>query len=144
MCVSSSRSHSAKLFSLTTLQKIQHSFGELNPKLVDQNGPEFAKEVLKNSKEIQNDLKMTPFETASMQAGAGMPDNGGKAIRTAMNKAKGWNMLASHNKVKAIRKETLPFGKKMQCTFYEVISLKLRIPYGIYLLSIYVAISTHV
>ena len=81
-------------------------------KLVDQNGPEFAKEVLKNSKEIQNDLKMTPFETASMQAGAGMPDNGGKAIRTAMNKAKGWNMLASHNKVKAIRKETLPFGKE--------------------------------
>ena len=27
---------------------------------------------------------MTPFETASMQAGAGMPDNGGIKIRTAI------------------------------------------------------------
>ena len=81
-------------------------------KLVDQNGPEFAKDVLKNSKEIQNDLKMTPFETASMQAGLGIPDNGGIKMRTAMNKAKGWNMLASHNKVKAVRKENLPFGKE--------------------------------
>ena len=81
-------------------------------KVVDQNGPEFAKDVLKNSKEIQNDLKMTPFETASMQAGLGIPDNGGIKMRTAMNKAKGWNMLASHKKVKAIREETLPFGKE--------------------------------
>ena len=29
-------------------------------KVVDQNGKQFAKEVTKNSKEIQNDLKMTP------------------------------------------------------------------------------------
>ena len=46
-------------------------------KVVDQNGKDFANEVTKNSREIQNDLKMTPFETASMLAGAGLPDNGG-------------------------------------------------------------------
>ena len=61
-------------------------------KVVDQNGKDFANEVTKNSREIQNDLKMTPFETASMLAGAGLPDNGGIKLRTAMNKRDGWNV----------------------------------------------------
>ena len=80
-------------------------------KVVDQNGKDFANEVTKNSREIQNDLKMTPFETASMLAGAGLPDNGGIKLRTAMNKTKGWNVLASHKKVLMVRQNVLPFGK---------------------------------
>ena len=36
-------------------------------KMVDQNGPEFASEVTRNSLEIQGGLKMSPFETASEQ-----------------------------------------------------------------------------
>ena len=80
-------------------------------KVVDQNGTDFANEVTKNSREIQNDLKMTPFETASMLAGAGLPDNGGIKLRTAMNKTKGWNVLASHKKVLMVRQNVLPFGK---------------------------------
>ena len=42
-------------------------------KMVDQNGPEFASEVTRNSIEIQGGLKMSPFETASVTAGMGIP-----------------------------------------------------------------------
>ena len=41
----------------------------------------------------------------------GIPDNAAIKLRTAMNKTKGWNMLASHKKVKQIRKTKLPFEK---------------------------------
>ena len=80
-------------------------------KMVDQNGPEFASEVTRNSIEIQGGLKMSPFETASVTAGMGIPDNAAIKLRTAMNKTKGWNMLASHKKVKQIRETKLPFEK---------------------------------
>ena len=80
-------------------------------KVVDQHGSKFAAEVTKNSKEIQGGLKMSPLETASVTAGMGIPDNAAIKLRTAMNKAKGWNMLASHKKVKQIRETKLPFEK---------------------------------
>ena len=54
---------------------------------------------------------MSVFETASVTAGMGIPDNAANKLRTAMNKTKGWNMLASKNKVKELRKNKLPFGK---------------------------------
>ena len=80
-------------------------------KLVDQHGSKFAAEVTKNSKEIQGGLKMTDLETASVTAGMGIPDNAAIKLRTAMNKAKGWNMLASHKQVKKIRETKLLFEK---------------------------------
>ena len=80
-------------------------------KVVDQHGSKFAAEVTKNSKEIQGGLKMSALETASVTAGMGIPDNAAIKLRTAMNKAKGWNMLASHKKVKQIRENKLPFEK---------------------------------
>ena len=79
-------------------------------KVVDKNGPEFASEVTKNSKEIQSGLKMSPYETASMTAG--ITDSAANKLRTAMNKKKGWNMLASHRQVKKTRVSQLPFGKE--------------------------------
>ena len=80
-------------------------------KVVDQHGSGFAAEVTKNSREIQGGLKLSAFETASVTAGMGIPDNAAIKLRTAMNKAKGWNMLASHKKVKEVRETKLPFGK---------------------------------
>ena len=94
-------------------------------KMVDQNGPEFASEVTRNSIEIQGGLKMSPFETASVTAGMGIPDNAAIKLRTAMNKTKGWNMLASHKKVKQIRETKLPFEKDAW-EFQEHIYIKTR------------------
>ena len=54
---------------------------------------------------------MSAFETASMTAGLGIPDNAANKIRSAMNKTKGWNILASKEKVKKVRRTELPFGK---------------------------------
>ena len=81
-------------------------------KVVDKNGPELASEVLNNSKEIQGQLKLTQFDTASMTAGMGITDSAAKKMRSAMNKRKGWNMLASHRQVKKMRVSQLPFGKE--------------------------------
>ena len=80
--------------------------------VVDQNGSEYASEVVKNSREIQGQLKLTPYDTASMTAGMGITDSAAIKMRTAMNKRKGWNMLASHRQVKKIRVSQLPFGKE--------------------------------
>ena len=55
---------------------------------------------------------MTPFDTASMTAGMGITDSAAIKMRSAMNKRKGWNMLASHRQVKKIRVSQLPFGKE--------------------------------
>ena len=81
-------------------------------KMVDKNGPDFAKTVTENSKEIQEGLKLTTEETASITAGLGLPDRAAKKFRTGMNKSKGWNVLASHNKVQALRRTKLPFQKE--------------------------------
>ena len=78
--------------------------------MVDQQGPGFAAEVKKNKKKTGR-LKMSAFETASMTAGLGIPDNAAIKIRSAMNKNKGWNILASKEKVKKVRRTELPFGK---------------------------------
>ena len=43
---------------------------------------------------------MTPFDTTSMTAGMGITDSAAIKMRSAMNKQKGWNMLASHRQVK--------------------------------------------
>ena len=53
----------------------------------------FEAEVTKSSKEIQGGLKMSALETASVTAGMGIPDNAAIKLRTAMNKAKGWNKI---------------------------------------------------
>ena len=66
---------------------------------------------MKNSREIQGQLKLTPYDTASMTAGMAITDSAAIKMRTAMNKRKGWNMLASHNQVKKITVSQLPFGK---------------------------------
>ena len=47
-------------------------------KMVDRNGPDFAKKVTENSKEIQGGLKLTTEETASITAGLGLPDRAAK------------------------------------------------------------------
>ena len=49
-------------------------------KMVDKNGPDFAKTVTENSKEIQEGLKLTTEETASITAGLGLPDRAAKKI----------------------------------------------------------------
>ena len=54
---------------------------------------------------------MSVFETASVTAGMRIPDNAANKLRTAMNKTKGWNMPASNNKLKELRKNKLPLGK---------------------------------
>ena len=43
---------------------------------------------------------MSAFETASMTVVLGIPDNAANKIRSAMNKTKGQNILASKEKVK--------------------------------------------
>ena len=49
-------------------------------KMVDRNGPDFAKKVTENSKKNQGDLKLTTEETASITAGLGLPDRAAKKI----------------------------------------------------------------
>ena len=61
---------------------------------------------------------MSAFETASMTAGLGIPDNAANKIRSAMNKTKGWNVLASKEKVNKVRRTVLPFGK-VACNFQK-------------------------
>ena len=65
---------------------------------MDKNGSEFASDVLKNSKEIQSGLKLSPFETASMTAAMGIPDNAAVKMRLSMNNSKGWNMRRATKK----------------------------------------------
>ena len=52
--------------------------------------PDLQQKSQKNK--IQGGLKMSAFETASMTAGLGIPDNAANKIRSAMNKTKGCNI----------------------------------------------------
>ena len=81
-------------------------------KVVDQQGLTFASQVTKHSREIQAGLKLNSYDTASLTAGMGITDSSAIKMRTAMNKKKGWNMLASHRQVKRTRLSELPFGKE--------------------------------
>ena len=80
-------------------------------KLIDNEGPEFAATLTKHSKEIQQRLKFTPEQTAAMISGTRTGDNVWAKFRTASNKMLGFNTLASHNKVKHIRKQVLPISR---------------------------------
>ena len=51
---------------------------------------------------------MSAFETASLTVGLGIPDNAANKRRSAMNKTKGWNIFASKEKVKKVKRTELP------------------------------------
>ena len=70
--------------------------------------PDLQQKSQKKTKEIQGGLKMSAFETASMTAGLGIPDNAANKIRSAMNKTKGWNIFARKEKVKKVKRTELP------------------------------------
>ena len=72
---------------------------KLLSKLIDREGSEFAASILRNSKSIQNNLKLTVEDTAALIAACGGNDNTFTKIRTATNKQLGFNSLASQRKV---------------------------------------------
>ena len=76
---------------------------KLISKVIDREGSEFAASILRNSKSIQNNLKLTVEDTAALIAACGGNDNTFTKIRTATNKQLGFNNLASQRKVKLLR-----------------------------------------
>ena len=83
-------------------------------KLCDKKGPKFAASVAKKSKEIQNNSKFTPAETAAI-----ISDYAFIQLRTACNKRFGQNPFASRHKVESVRIEKLPVNRNDWETTYE-------------------------
>ena len=82
-------------------------------KLVDKAGTEFADILTKHSKEIQQRFKFSPEQTAALISGTRTGDNVWAKFRTASNKTLGFNTLASHKKVKQVRKDVLPIHREL-------------------------------
>jgi len=73
--------------------------------------PECGELLTKHSAVIQKQLKFTPEQTAALISGARAGDNVWSKFRSASNKTLGFNVLASHTKVKEVRKEKLPIKR---------------------------------
>ena len=85
---------------------------KLVAKLIDKEGPDFAALLTKHSKEIQQRFKFSPEQTAAMISGTRTGDNVWAKFRTASNKTIGFNTLASHKKVKHLRKQVLAISRE--------------------------------
>ena len=85
--------------------------------VIDKEGEDFGKDVLKYSKSIQQNLSMTPDQSVSLIAGTGTSDYVWTQARTAMNKTLGFNTLASFKKVAAHRESILVIDKSKDCVW---------------------------
>ena len=93
---------------------IKHLAGEnlenqagLVAKYLDQKGPEFTAEVNKQSKQLKENHKFTPEQTAAIAAATNMPDRTMVKLRTAHNKVFGSNPYASRHCVEKAQREIL-------------------------------------
>ena len=105
---------------------LQHIAGEsmesrsaLVAKLVDKEGPEFAASVMTHSKELKQQKKFTPAQTAAIISGTSSSDRTFEQLRTGFNKTFGSNPFASRHKVEEARQETLPVSKDDWNVSYE-------------------------
>ena len=75
--------------------------------IVDKEGSECAALLFSKSKALKNNQKLTPDQTASVIAGANLPDRAVAQIRTACNNELGTNPFASRHKVEEAREKNL-------------------------------------
>ena len=67
--------------------------------------------LTKYSKEIEQEFKFSPEQTAALISRTRTGDNVWAKFRTASNKTLGFNTLASHKKVNQVRKDLLPIKR---------------------------------
>ena len=68
----------------------------------------------RSSKELKDNQKYSPQETAALISSSNLPDNVLTKFRTAENKKFGHNRYASHKKVVAAREQILPIDRLTQ------------------------------
>ena len=79
-------------------------------KIIDHRGPEFANEVNRKSRALQENKKFSPEQTAALVTDWGNDNTLTKNI-TAFNKTFGQNPFASRRKVAAARENILPINR---------------------------------
>ena len=79
---------------------------------MDKKGPEFTAEVNKQSKQLKEDRKFSPEQTAALTAAANMADSTMVKLRTAHNKVFGSNPYASRHRVEKAQKEILVVSRE--------------------------------
>ena len=84
---------------------------KLLAKIIDRNGPLFGKEIKMKSKAIQQTLKLTPEQTASLMAD-NESDYRLKKFRTVVINGIGYSLIASFKKVDEVKKKNYGYGKK--------------------------------
>ena len=89
-----------------TLRHDKSTKARLLAKIIDREGPQFGKEIKMKSKAIQQTLKLTPEQTASLMA-----DNGSdyqlKKFRTVVINGIGYSLIASLKKVDEVKKRIM-------------------------------------
>ena len=98
---------------------IKHVAGEsienqagLVAKYVDKKGLEFAAAVNKQSKQLKENHKFTPAQTAAIISSTNMPDSTMDKMRTVHNKNLGSSPYASRHQVEKVRKEVLVVNRE--------------------------------
>ena len=94
--------------------KDEDTQASLISKVIDQKGSNFADKVNRNSKELKDNQKYSPQETAALISSSNLPDNVLTKFRTAENKKFGHSRYASHKKVVAAREQILPIDRLTQ------------------------------
>lgn len=80
-------------------------------KVIDNEGKEFAENVIKNSKSLQENSSLNAEQTTSLISGTRTSDLVFRQMRTAFNKTIGFSPIASHKKVEKYRDETMAVSK---------------------------------